>query len=54
MVGKVDMSEFSDDSGKNIMFDSLEYRISSNDELSKYMYFDNNSQTIWVMWGDNL
>lgn len=50
MVGKIDMSQFEDSDGENDMFDSLESNISKNDDLSEYMIFDEDTDTVWVMW----
>ncbi|MGN0632545.1 MAG: DUF5113 domain-containing protein [Oscillospiraceae bacterium] len=50
MVGKIDMSQFEDSNGENAMFENLYSRISDDKKLSKYMLFDEKSNTVWVMW----
>ena len=44
------MLQFEDSNGKNLMFEKLHEEISSEKELSKYMLFDEASNTVWVMW----
>lgn len=50
MVGEIDMSQFEDSNGENAMLDTLESNISKDIDLSKYMLFDEKSDTVWVMW----
>lgn len=50
MVGKMDMSEFTNSKGENEMFDSLHEEICSDKYLSEYILFDKQTYTVWVMW----
>lgn len=48
----VDMSQFAYDNGENEMFDSLKMKVSSNADLSEFMYFDKDTCNVLIMWGD--
>ena len=54
MIGKIDMSIFTDENGDNKMFSGFVHdmnTIDENSDLLECLYFDDESSTIWIMWG---
>ena len=50
MVGSMDFSGYKDD------YYSLEKEVKKNKKLTSYMYFDDTTQKVWIIWrnqGDN-
>ena len=55
MIGKIDMSMFTDKNGDNKLFSAFVNDMKTkkkNSVLLQYLYFDEDSSTIWIMWGD--
>ena len=50
MVACVDFSEFTDASGKNEMYDELKKQIQNRKAVKEFVLFDEDNQTVWIMW----